>query len=238
MSADRPPRSRTRKLSDAVGPYVVRSVERYAPEEVCFCLPACASTATEGKSADRRLPRPAAAARASSQLCLVTGLFRSATSTASASEIVRPVSVSGASSGGGDRGVGTGGTAAAGGVHRVAGVSGASASRWAHPTRSTARLAAAKARTADPITIPFYHCRVVRRPIALFELIAVATLAPACGGTRPMPALEDYSLGTSKFVEALREDFLEGKRGGGAGTMESAEALPLLSLIHISEPTR
>ncbi len=141
----------------------------------------------------------------------MSGLFRSATSTASASETVRPVSFSGASSGGGGAGVGAGATAPAGGVHRVAGVSGASAPRWAHPARSTARLAAAKARTAGLVTIPFYHCRVVRRPIALFGLIAVATLAPACGGTRPMPTLEDYSLGTSVFVEELRRDFLAGE---------------------------
>src|ERR1039458_1958967 len=230
MSADRPPRSRTRKLSDAVGPYVVRSVERYAPEEVCFCLPACASTATEGKSADRRPPSPAAAARASSQLCLVTGLFRSATSTASASEIVRPVSFSGANSGGGGTGVGAGATAPAGGVHRVEGVSGASALQWAHPARSTARLAAAKARTAGLVTISFYHCRVVPRPIALSGLIAVATLAAGCGGTRPMPTLDEYSFGTAEFVEELREDFLEGKRGEGVGAMESATAAPLREL--------
>ncbi|HEX7529429.1 MAG TPA: VCBS repeat-containing protein, partial [Thermoanaerobaculia bacterium] len=65
---------------------------------------------------------------------------------------------------------------------------------------------------------------------ALFELVAMASLAVGCGGTRPMPTLEDYSFGTAEFVEELRQDFFEGKRGGGAGATESAAALPLQEL--------
>ena len=71
----------------------------------------------------------------------------------------------------------------------------------------------------------FYHCRVARYPIALFELIAVATLAAACGGTRPMPSLEDYSFGTEGVVEGARKIFLEGEEGTSAARGEAA--LPL-----------
>ncbi len=181
----------------------------------------------------------------------MSGLFRSATSTASARETVRPLSFSGASSGGGGAGVGVGARAAEGGIHRVAGVSGASAPRWVHPARSNARPAAAKARTAGLVTIPFYHCCVVNRRIALSGLVWVVPLLAACGATRPMPTLEDYSFGTSVFVEELRrnfqageltggedslegkkerEDFFEGKRGGGSAALESPEASPLREL--------
>jgi hypothetical protein len=45
-----------------------------------------------------------------------------------------------------------------------------------------------------------------------------------------MPTLEDYSFGAAGFVEELREDFLERKRGGGAAATESALALPLQEL--------
>ena len=53
---------------------------------------------------------------------------------------------------------------------------------------------------------------------------------PACGGTRPMPTLEEYSFGTAEFVEELRENFFEGKKEEGVGAMESATAAPLREL--------
>ncbi len=50
-----------------------------------------------------------------------------------------------------------------------------------------------------------------------------------------MPTLEEYSFGTAEFVEELRKDFLERKRGEGVGamgggTMEPATTAPLREL--------
>ena len=63
-------------------------------------------------------------------------------------------------------------------------------------------------------------------------LLAFATVvfAAGCGGTRPMPTLEDYSFGASVAVEEVREDFFEGKRGESLGPSDSAAARPLREL--------
>ncbi|HMA29441.1 MAG TPA: VCBS repeat-containing protein, partial [Thermoanaerobaculia bacterium] len=91
----------------------------------------------------------------------------------------------------------------------------------------------------------------MRRSAAPFGLVAAAAFSAACGGTRPMPTLEDYSFGTSDFVGELRkefqageprsredlregkkpeEDFLEGNKKIGGGLTASAAASPLREL--------
>ena len=268
MSADRPPRSRTRKLSDAVGPYVVRSVERYAPEEVCFCLAACASSSTDGKSADRLLPRPAAADRARSQLCRVSGLFRSATSTASASETVRPRELLGRElrrrrrgRRRGRDGPGGGHPSCRGRVGCVGAPMGASGEE--HGEAGGGESANGGSRH-DPV-LPLPRGAASHRPVR----------APRCGdpcvGLRRHPAhahargLFARNVGLRRRVEKgfsgrrieekisrgkeRGEDFLEGKRGGGAGAMESTAASPLRELeerwrsacqlpLHFGDPHR
>ncbi len=70
-----------------------------------------------------------------------------------------------------------------------------------------------------------------RRPAAL----AVALFAAGCGAAKPMPTLEDYSLGVSQAVRGIEEYFFErGMREGAAapaslGDGEGAGALAELS---------
>src|SRR5664279_2723332 len=56
--------------------------------------------------------------------------------------------------------------------------------------------------------------------------IAAVLLTAGCGGARPMPSLEDYSLGVSAAVEELREEFFERNRGR-VDPVETATAAPL-----------
>jgi enediyne biosynthesis protein E4 len=66
------------------------------------------------------------------------------------------------------------------------------------------------------------------RSAAVLATLAIAAFGSGCGGARPMPTLDDYSLGTARRVEELRAIFLEGKReegGAGGARAEAASAL-------------
>ncbi|MDL2718845.1 MAG: CRTAC1 family protein [Acidobacteriota bacterium] len=69
--------------------------------------------------------------------------------------------------------------------------------------------------------------------------LGAVLFAAGCGGARPMPTLEDYSLRVSAAVEEIREDFFEGKRGReGSGSATTAASAATERLRELSDAWR